>query len=74
MIPHPNRLVASAEEHRQDLLALAARERLSATVSDQTPRASLLPPLWGLVTHVIRMMCSGLSVNAQPRPRVWTLG
>jgi hypothetical protein len=45
MIPHPSRLVASAEEHRQDLLALAARERLSATVADQAPRSPLLPPL-----------------------------
>jgi hypothetical protein len=70
MIPHPSRLVASAEEHRQDLLALAARERLSATVADQAPRSPLLPPLWGLVTHVVRMTRSGLSV--QPRPRVWT--
>jgi hypothetical protein len=70
MIPHPNRLVASAEEHRQDLLALAARERLSATVSGQALRAPILLPLWGLVTRVVRMTRSGLS--AQPRPRVWT--
>ena len=70
MIPHPNRLVASAEEHRQELLALAARERLAATVSDQTLRAPVLPSLWDLVTRAVRMTCSGL--NVQPRPRVWT--
>jgi len=70
MIPHPNRLVASSEEHRQDLLAFAARERLSATAAVQTPRAPVLPLLRGLVTHVVQMTRSGLGV--QPRPRVWT--
>ena len=69
MIPHPNRLVASSEEHRQDLLAFAARERLSATVSDQTPRPPLLLPLWGLIAHIVRMTRPGL--DAQPRPRAW---
>jgi hypothetical protein len=70
MIPHPSAAITSAEEHRQDLLALAARERLSATVSDQTPRPPLLLPLWGLVIHVARMTHSGLSVPL--RPRAWT--
>ncbi len=70
MIPHPNTMITSTEEHRQGLLAFAARERLSATVPDQALRAPVLPPFWQLVTHVIRMTRSGLS--AQQRPRVWT--
>ena len=70
MIPHPSMDIASAEEHRQGLLAFAARERRSATVSDQTPRAPLRAPVCGLVPHVIRMMRAGLGV--QPRPRVWS--
>ena len=70
MIPHPSTDVASAEEHRQVLLSFAARERLSATVSDQAPRPPLLAPVWGLIPHVIRMTRAGLS--AQPRPRVWS--
>ena len=70
MIPHPSRIVASAEEHRQDLLALAARERLATAVAAETPRAPIRPQLWGLVAHSLRMMRSWLSV--QLRPRVWT--
>ena len=70
MIPHPSTMITSAEEHRQHLLAFAARERRSTTVAEQTPRAPVLPPLWGLVTQVIRMTRAGLSV--QLRPRVWT--
>jgi hypothetical protein len=71
MIPHPSTFAVSPEESRQELLALVAREHLSATVPDQTPRVPVLPPLWGLVTHIVRMTHWGLSV--QPRPRVWTL-
>ena len=70
MIPHPSTDVASAEEHRRDLLTFAARERRSATVSDQAPRPPFLPLLWGLIPHIIRMTRSGL--RAQPRPRVWS--
>jgi hypothetical protein len=70
MIPHPSTFAASAEESRQELLALVAREHLSATVPDQTPRVPALTPLWGLITRVVRMRYWGLSV--QPRPRVWT--
>ena len=70
MIPHPSTFAASAEESRQELLALVAREHLSATVPDQTPRVPVLPPLWGLVTRAVRMTRSGL--NMRPRPRVWT--
>ncbi len=70
MIPHPNTMIASTEEHRQDLLAFAARERLAATLPDQTPRVPVRPPFRGLVTHIIRMTRSALTV--QPRPRVWT--
>jgi hypothetical protein len=70
MMPHPSTDVASAEEHRQDLLSFAARERLTATVPHQAPRPPRLAPVWGLIPHVIRMMRAGLS--AQPRPRVWS--
>jgi hypothetical protein len=70
MIPHPSTFAASAEEQRRNLLAFAARERVSATAPDQTPRAPVLPPLWRLVTQAVRMSRSGLSVP--PRPRVWT--
>ena len=70
MIPHPSRLVASAEEHRQDLLAFAARERQLAAVAGQTPPAAILPLVWVLVSCVVRMTRFGF--NAQPRPRAWT--
>ena len=70
MNPHPSTFVASAEEHRQDLLAVAARERLSATVPAQTPRAPALLPLWRLATHVVQITHLGFSV--QPRPHLWT--
>ena len=70
MIPHPSTDVASAEDHRQGLLAFAARERLSATVSGQAPRPALRALVWGLIPHVIRMTRAGLS--APPRPRGWS--
>ena len=70
MIPHPSTYVASAEEHRQELLAFAARERLAPPIPAQLSRAPVLPPLLGLVSHVVQMLRRSLSV--QPRPRVWT--
>jgi hypothetical protein len=70
MIPHPSTFAASAEEARQELVALVARERLSATVSDQTPRAPVQLPWRGLLIRAVRMTDSGLGVRL--RPRAWT--
>jgi hypothetical protein len=70
MIPHPSTSIAAAEERRQGLLALAAHERLLASVSVQTTRPPLLPPLGRFVTRFVWMTRSRLRLQA--RPGAWT--